>query len=178
MPDREAAKALILKILAISGGELEAESRLNKAFYAAHLLYWKKHKGVLSDYPVVKLPNGPGVDRLREILAELQAEGRIEIVKGVKGPYPQTTVRLRAVVQVDPSAPEFDSIRKAVSWVRHRSTRKLAELTHDRPSYDGTRIGYEQAIYLDLLSEEEFETVSESCAAADAAFRAALSGDT
>jgi hypothetical protein len=174
-PNKAAAKRLILKILAISGGQLEAVSRLNKAFYAAHIIYWRDRQGVLTDYPVVKLPNGPGIDRFEELLEELESDGLIERVEGTKGPYKQTSVILKAAVHVDPSEPDFEAIRRAVRWVKGHTTRELSDWTHDQPSYIGQpEMGHEQAIYLDALKEEEYERIRTRCAAVDQAFRAAL----
>src|SRR5436189_4755977 len=98
MADREAAKHLILKIVAMAGGRLEAKSRLHKAFYAAHLIYWRERQGVLTDYPIVKMPNGPGIDDLEGLLEELVDGDALEVVEGTKGPYKQTTLVLKARV--------------------------------------------------------------------------------
>jgi hypothetical protein len=175
MADRAEAKRLILKILAISGGRLEAMSRLNKAFYAAHLFYWQQHGKLLSDYPVVKLPNGPGIDDFEKLVAELEAEEKLTIEKGTKGPYPQTTLVLKAAVEIAPQEPEYEAIRKAVRWVKGHTTAQLSDITHDRPSYQAQpRVGYEQAIYLDAISEEDYESIRGACARVDDAFRAAL----
>lgn len=176
-PDKEAAKSLILKILAVAGGELEAENRLHKAFYAAHLIYWKTQEGFLTDYPIVKLENGPGVDGLRRLLAELHKEEKVDIEYGEKGPYPQTTVRLKAPIQVDPTSVEFQAIKRAVNWVKRHDTRYLSDKTHERPSYGQPRIGHEQAIYLDLLSSDDYTAVRVLSDQVDEAFRAAFAKD-
>lgn len=175
MADREEAKRLILKIVAVAGGQLEAMSRLNKAFYATHLFYWQEQGKLLSDYPVVKLPNGPGIDDFEALVAELEAENKLVVVLGEKGPYKQTTLVLKAAVEINPQDPEFVAIRKAIRWVKSHTTRQLSDITHEQPSYQGQpRIGYEQAIYLDAVSEEEYEGIRAACARVDDAFRAAL----
>lgn len=173
MPDREAAKRLILKIVAIAGGQLEAKARLHKAFYAAHIIYWRERQGLLTDYPVVKLPNGPGIDDVDGLLAELEAEGALSIVHGTKGPYTQTVIILKAAVQIDPAADDFDAIRRAVRWVKTHTTAQLTRITHNRPSYS-VQMGYEQPIYLDSMPEDEYERVREVCEEVDDAFRTAL----
>jgi hypothetical protein len=175
MADREAAKQLILKIVAMAGGRLEAMSRLNKAFYAAHLIYWQERQGVLSDYPVVKLPHGPAIDDFDGLVAELVGEGALEVHDELIGPYPTTVLTLKTSVQIDPKAPEFDPIQRAVRWVKRHTVAELERLTHDRPSYLAQpRVGYEQPIYLDAIKEEEYAKVKASCAEVDEAFRAAL----
>ena len=175
MPDRDQAKRLILQIVAIAGGRLEAMSRLNKAFYAAHIIYWRERQGILSDYPIVKLPYGPVIDDFEGLVDELVAEDALDAIEEVKGPFPQTTLVLKASVEIDPSAPEYEPISKAVHWVKAHTVAELERLTHDRPSYlSQPRIGYEQPIYLDALKEEEYARIRTACYDVDEAFRAAL----
>ena len=175
MADREEAKRLILQIVAIAGGRLDGTSRLNKAFYAAHLIYWKEQHGVLTDYPIVKLDNGPGIDDYLGLIDELVAEGNLDAVSETRGPYEQTTLILKTPVVIDPRDSKFDSIRRAVDWVNAYTTPELSRITHDRPSYrNQPRIGHEQAIYLDVLSDDEYDRVRAACEEVDDAFRIAL----
>ena len=177
MPDhaREQAKQVILKIVAISGGKLPGKLRLNKAFYAAHVIYWREHEGVLTEYPVVKLPDGPAIDDLDSLLAELETEGALEIGEEEKGPYMETVFTLKTAVTFDPADPAYEPIRRAVQWAKKHTTSELTRLTHGRPSYEAqSRIGYEQPIYLDALSEEHIASVRRKVREADAAVRAAL----
>ncbi len=60
--DREQAKTLICDIIAAAGGKLVGKVRLHTAFYYAHLYYWQRGTGVLTSYPVVRLPFGPAID--------------------------------------------------------------------------------------------------------------------
>lgn len=175
MADRKAAKDLILKILVIAGGRLEAKSRLNKAFYAAHVIYWQRCEGVLTDYPVVKLPEGPGIDGLDLLLRELEDEGLIQVILGQKGPFPQYTIRLTAKVEVDATAPEFEPISEAVRWVKRHTVAELSRITHERPSYDAQpRVGYEQPIYLDAVPEDDLNAINARCKEVDVLFREAM----
>ena len=60
----ELAKQVICAIVEAAGGKLEGQVRLYKAFYYAHLYCWENAaEGVLTDYPIVRMPNGPGIDR-------------------------------------------------------------------------------------------------------------------
>jgi hypothetical protein len=172
---REQAKRVILQIVAIAGGRLEGVARLNKAFYAAHIIFWRDRQGLLTDYPVVKLPNGPGIDQFAGLIYELVEVGDLEKIEEAKGPYTQSTLVLKVPVEIDPNAPEFEPISEAVRWVNSMSTAQLSVVTHEQPSYQGQpRMGYEQAIYLDALSEDEYEGVRAACNQADEAFRIAL----
>ena len=81
MNPREKAKLLLCAIIQAAGGYFNGKTRLYKAFYFAHLFYFRDFKGVLSDHPVVRMPKGPAVDDGTSILAELQSGGNFEHYK-------------------------------------------------------------------------------------------------
>lgn len=154
----ESAKAVICELLAAAGGTLSGKVRLNKAFYFAHLYYWRDAAGVLTDYPIVRMPFGPGINAGSDLLGELEEAGVLEITTQPNGPYQEYVYRLLRDVHLEPDTPRTEAIREAITLVKGRTAVELSELTHDYSrSWQTTPDGTEMDIYADLLSDEEFE---------------------
>lgn len=163
MYNRAAAKTLILEILAAAGGRLTGKVRLHKAFYIAHLYYWRDQKGALTDYPVVRLPFGPGIDDAPALVNELQDEGAIEIKTRSSDLYPETVFKLLAELKLDRKSARFAAIKHAVSYVKKRSAVQLSEETHVfSRTWQEASDGDELNIYLDLLTDEQYQRVKQS----------------
>lgn len=154
---KEQAKEVICLILAAAGGELKKKVALYKAFYYAHLYYWQESEGTLTDYPIVRMPQGPGIDDADRLLAELEAAGRIRIAKEQYGPYHEYSYALAQSYTIDPNDPRYRAVEKAVEFVKDKSAAELSQITHDYSrSWQQTADGEELNIYLDLLEEEEY----------------------
>jgi Protein of unknown function (DUF4065) len=153
----EAAKDVICELIAASGGVLRGKLRLNKAFYFAHLFYWQEADDVLTSYPVVRLPNGPAVDNLDQLLTELVQVGRIEIKQTPNGPYVENVYHIVDDVDAaDRHSARVRAIRQAVDLVEGRTAAELSEMTHEHSwSWQNTANGRELNIYLDVLSDEQ-----------------------
>lgn len=160
--DRDQAKQLICDIIAAAGGRLVGKVRLHKAFYYAHLYYWQRGTGVLTSYPVVRLPFGPAFDDGPRLLAELQSEGKLRVSSQPHGPYKESVFELTQPFQVDPTTVRFQVIEEAVERVKSKSAVELSEETHlySRSWQDG-QMGRELDIYLDLLDDLEIQRISE-----------------
>ena len=158
---KEAAKAVICELLAANGGILRGKIRLNKAFYFAHLYYWRDADGILTDHPIVRLPQGPCIDDASELLSELAAEGRISVQVGRAGPYQEYAYQLEGTwSQVDRSTPRGKAIHDAIALVQEKTAAELSELTHEHSrSWQMTPTGHEMDIYVDLIDDEELETM-------------------
>ncbi len=154
---KEQAKEVICLILAAAGGELKKKVALYKAFYYAHLYYWRESEGTLTDYPIVRMPQGPGIDDAKNLLEELETEGRIRICKEQYGPYHEYAYALKQPYTIDPNDARYRAIEKAVEFVKDRSTAELSQITHDYSrSWQQAANGEELNIYIDLLEEEEY----------------------
>lgn len=166
------AKQLIRDIVGVAGGELAGKVRLHKAFYMAHLFFWKEQEGLLTDYPIVRLPNGPGIDHGDDLIEELEQEGVLELGTRKVGPYSETVFRLVASIEIEPNNPRYDAIRKAVDWVKRKTATKLSEETHvwSRSWRNGVD-GEELDIYLDLLTDERYEQIRRACSETDELMR-------
>ena len=157
---RERAKEVLCMILAASEGELKKKVALYKAFYYAHLYYWKIGQGTLTDYPIVRMPQGPGIDEGNSLLEELEAEGKIRIERENYGPYTEYAFSLVEAYPVDRNSLRYRAIDSAVDFVREKSAAELSQITHDYSrSWQEANNGDELNIYLDLLDEDEYSLI-------------------
>lgn len=155
--DREKAKQIILAIIQESdGGVFCGTTRLYKAFYHAHLFFWKEHRGALSFYPVVHMPKGPGIDQSRELIHELASAGKIGVTQRPSGDYTEDVYKVKGRLTLNLTEAELDAVRKALSVVEGKGSLRVSAESHG-PSFYVTKDGEEQNIYLDTLSELEFE---------------------
>jgi len=158
--DREQAKQVILEIVRRCGGEFEGKTKLYKTFYLAHLYYAGEAPGYLTEWPIVRMPHGPGIDCGDALLHELVTEGALSAEPHRIGPYISTKYR---VVQGFDSGQTFDevalqSIQSAIDFALTRSASQLSELTHEQSrSWNSTPDGSILNIYLDLIPDEEYD---------------------
>ena len=130
MNPRDKAKAILAKIIESAGGSFNGKTRLYKAFYVAHLLHFRDQQGVLSDYPIIRMPRGPAFDAGDVLLGELQADGFIRLGQRPVGPYLEDVFTLtRAAAPL--SDVETESVRRAVEWIGDRPATELSEWTHE-----------------------------------------------
>src|SRR5437667_5852958 len=119
-PNRERAKRLILEILRQSEGGL-GKTQLFKAFWLAHLYYSKNARGYLTDWPIVRMPNGPGIDQGDSLLLQLIHSGDVVRTYEAVGPFTEINCRL-AKQSKDKKSPlpqaAIKAIKLAVSDVK------------------------------------------------------------
>ena len=153
------AKAVVAEIVQQSpGDELVGTVRLYKAFYLAHLFYARKNAGYLTDWPIVKMPQGPGIGDFDELKDRLVAEGVLEIGSARVGPY--NAVKYRAISgsmrQLEPEA--MTAVREAVEFIADKTGAQLSDITHEfSRSWLETGQGEELSIYIDFLSNEGYD---------------------
>jgi hypothetical protein len=159
-PNREQARTVLLQVVRQFGDRPAMRMDLDRAFYLAHLYYADAGPGFLTDWPIVRTPRGPGIERADELLTDLANEGFIETRVVAIGPWRETTYR--AIGRVAPGQGlndvAIDAIREAVDLVRCKSPSELQELTsqHSR-SWNLAKDGEELNVALDLSTDEEFE---------------------
>ncbi|MEE8451029.1 MAG: Panacea domain-containing protein [Thermoguttaceae bacterium] len=174
---RRRAKQIILEITKqSSGNECAGNVRLFKIFYFAHLVYARHETGYLSEWPIVKMPYGPGIDRFEEIIGELTREGAIQQESTQIGPYPATSFRATDKPAegppLEPAA--IEAIRKAVEFTSDKTGAQLSDITHEHShSWSEAEMGGELNIYIDLVSSKERQRVQESVSGAAAAINEA-----
>ena len=129
-PDADKAKNIVCALVHFSGGKFEGKTRLNKAFWWAHVFHYRNHSGLLSKYPIARLPEGPVIDDCDAVLVNLEREGRIKISEQPKGDYNETVITLT-------SAPptleddETDSLKEAIAWIRGKSAVAVSNESHE-----------------------------------------------
>jgi hypothetical protein len=112
--DRERAKQIILAIIREGGTAFVGRTRLFKTFYHAHLFHWRDELGILSDWRIVRMPKGPGIDQGAKLLQELAADGLIRLSKQPSGPFQEDVYELTSQSELQLSDADFRSIRKAI----------------------------------------------------------------
>src|SRR5262249_21936706 len=88
------AQDVILEILRVTDGEWTGKTKLFKAFYFAHLYFANENPGLLTDWPIARMPEGPGIDNSKLLFEELKQEGLITLEIVHEGPYPENRYRL------------------------------------------------------------------------------------
>src|SRR4051794_19467296 len=88
------AHDVILEILKCSDDEWIGKSKLFKVFYFAHLYFANERPGLLTDWPITHMPQGPGIGDSERLFAELVTEGMLSIEQVHEGPYPEYRFRL------------------------------------------------------------------------------------
>ncbi|HYV36446.1 MAG TPA: type II toxin-antitoxin system antitoxin SocA domain-containing protein [Gemmataceae bacterium] len=161
MPKLDAiqAKQVIVELLRAAGGAWTGKTKLYKAFYLAHLYYAENEPGYLTNWPVVRMPNGPGIDAGDELLEELELTGIIARDAAMVGPYHTSSYRLtgKKLPAERLAKKALEAIRVAVEFVQTKSATELSDLTHEfSRSWLNARDGQHLNIYIDLIEEDEF----------------------
>ncbi len=153
---RKQAQQIIVEIIRQSADPFEGKTRLYEAFYLSHLFYYLDSDSLLSDWPIVHMTHGPGIDEGEQLLAELSASGIIETKHGLKGPYPEERYQLLTGEPSPLNRDECDAIRKSVAFMSGMTGAELSTLLHDRSfSWNHGKPGDQLNIYLDLFTKEQ-----------------------
>lgn len=156
------AEDVIVELVRAAGGTLHGKTRLFKAFYLAHLFFWQREGRFLTSHPIVRMPNGPGIDDAEILFSRLQGTGRLRTTSEKSGPYQERVFQLGPiegdVTALD--AEEVSAIREAVAFVDGKTAAELSALTHEASiSWQEARDGEEMAVYMDTLSDEELARI-------------------
>ncbi len=156
--DYKQAQQIILGLIRQAGGSLSSRTRLYKAFYIAHLYYFQNSPGLLSTWPVVRMPYGPGIESGDMLLEGLAAAGKIKISEQQNGPYVEECFTLVDPVQISLDEAASSAIAKAWAFVKDRTATELSDITHHfSRSWIRKRNGEPLNIYIDTLSEEAYQ---------------------
>jgi hypothetical protein len=157
---RTTAHDVILEILRNADGEWTGKSKLFKTFYFAHLYYANASPGLLTDWPIARLPQGPGIDKSRQLFAGLVEDGYLVIEKVHEGPYPEDRYRLTDKARNAPRPPDDAqaAIKEATLFCLPRTPAELSQITHERSrSWLEGKDGDVLNIYIDTIPDEEYE---------------------
>lgn len=160
--DRSKAKDVIVDIIRQSEGEFHGKTRLYKAFLFAHLFYFDRNTDFLTEWPIVHMTYGHGIEDGETLLDELVAAARITRQTESNGPFRESVFRLRELGEGGSlSAAAVDAIRLAVEFLRNKSGGELSDLIHEHSrSYNEGKSGDELNIYVDLLDDVWLEQTS------------------
>ena len=144
------------------------KTQLYKGYWLAHLLHMDKHGAILSEWPVVKMTHGPGIERGADILAELVDAGVLRQASVNHGPFTATCYsiadrRAASRIRAELREEEVASIREACELVSNRTAKQLSEFSHEKSrAWKRADMGHELAIYADLVwDDEESEDLAE-----------------
>lgn len=157
---RTRAQDVILEILRTADGEWTGKTRLFKAFYFAHLYYANQQPGLLTDWPIARLPQGPGIDRSHQLFGELVQEGHLIVEQVHEGPYPECHYQLTDQGRNAPRPPEDArvAIREATLFCQSKTRAELSEITHERSrSWIEGKDGDILDIYIDTIPDDEYQ---------------------
>lgn len=157
---KELAKRVILEIVRQAGGKLESKSRLYNAFYIAHMTYAEREPGYLSDWPIVRMPYGPGIDSGDQLIRELVMGGflKSEVVED----WPYRTARFEVADKAFPGEAldkeAVEAIRDATKFVLDKTASELSDMTHEYSrSWNEAKDGRQLNIYIDPISDQDYE---------------------
>lgn len=157
MADKERAKEVICAIVRHAGGALTNKTNLFKAFYHSHLIYAEQHPGYLSDWPIVRMPKGPGIDNFDTLAGELMIEGKLHLKTVSVGDFVAFQFQLTdSCGESLLEAEELNAIAEGTDRVLGKTATQVSDESHLR-SWHSTPNGQEMNIYIDSIPEEEYQ---------------------
>jgi hypothetical protein len=177
---RTTAQEVILEILRNGDGEWTGKAKLFKTFYFAHLYYANERPGLLTDWPIARLPQGPGIDQSHRLFDGLVQDGYLTVERVHEGPYPESRYRLteKGWTAGRPPQDARDAIKEAALFCRDKTAAELAQITHERSrSWIRGKDGEILNIYVDTIPDEEYEKREEEIKRLDQRLTQALGGD-
>jgi hypothetical protein len=157
---RTQAPDVILEILRNADGEWTGKTKLFKTFYFAHLYYAIEKPGLLTDWPIVRMPQGPGIDRSHQLFGGLVRDGQLIVERVHEGPYPEYRYRLTEKGRDGERPPEDAraAIKVATLFCSSRTAAELSQITQERSrSWMMGKDGDILNIYIDTIPDEEYE---------------------
>src|SRR5262249_34058970 len=121
---RTNAKQVLLSLVRCAGKDgWLGKTKLFKAFYFAHLFYAKEQPGILTDWPMARIPQGPGIHDARKLFRELMQDGLMTMEKVDEGPFTEFRFCLTDKGSANLALPEDAStaICRAAEFCRHQT---------------------------------------------------------
>ena len=154
------AKRLVLELIRKADGQVTGKTRLFKAFYFAHLIYFENNPGLLTNWPIARMPQGPGIHKSEELFDQLVKEGWLVIDHVHENVYPEyrylLTEKANDLAPL-PNAADL-AIQRAVDFVKDKTAVQLSQLTHEYSrSWIEGKSGDLLDIYIDVIPDDEYE---------------------
>jgi Antitoxin SocA-like, Panacea domain len=157
---RTDAKRVIIELIRKADGEVTGKTRLFKAFYFAHLNYFEQHPGLLTDWPIARMPQGPGIHKSEELFDQLVKDGYLLIERVHENVYPEYRYRLTSKSnELRPLPEDADlAIQRAMDFVKDKTAVQLSQFTHEYSrSWNEGKSGDILDIYIDVIPDDEYE---------------------
>jgi len=174
---REDAQRVVLDLIRTAGGSWDGKTRLSSAFYLAHLYYAAKEPGILTDWPIARTPQGPGIHHLSTLLRGLVRNGYLSAERTQEGPYPEYRYRVTQKAEAEAALPEDarTAIQAAATFATSKTAAELSQLTRERSrSWIEGKDGALLDIYIDLVPDDEYEQEQHKLAELDRQLTTAL----
>ena len=151
------AKKVIVELVRQAGGQIQNKTNLFLAFWKAHLHYAANSPGYLSNWPIVRTPNGPAIGEFDYLLSEMLADGWLTIDEIQLGDRPAM------VFSLGPNCPPLslpkdgaEAVREGIKAVDGRSNGALSDQSYRQSRvWRETKDGEEMEIYLDLMNDAQ-----------------------
>ena len=155
--EKERAKQIIVEIIRQSGGEFHNKTNMYKAFWKSHLEFARQNPGYLSLWPIVRMPNGPGIDDFDRLIGELMSDGIVEADQVEHGGYKSFRFKLKNPNPLPRlSGEEEAAIQQGVSFVEGRSAASVSNHSHDlsRSWNDAKNDGDEPLVVVEVFKTD------------------------
>ena len=153
-PDYSENKRILAGIVQVAGGEFVNKTHLFKAYYWAHLHYWKHFSGTLTPHHrIVRMPKGPGIDGHKDLLAEMKQERLLDI-RVRQWPPDGSQMIFTSGPPVELTSEEREAIEAGISHVFGKSSEDVSGESH-QPSWEERSDGEPMDIYQDVYSADE-----------------------
>lgn len=153
---RDQAKLVIAHIVREAGGTLQNKTNLFKAFYYAHRRYVELYGADLTLWPIVRMPNGPGIDDADSLLSEI---GSLTVDEVDVGPHTAKQFTLTE----DPAplgSDALEAIAYGVKMVLNRTAANVSDQSHaDSEDWRVGRNGDRLLPILDTISPAERDDI-------------------
>jgi len=156
VPNQERAKQVIVEILRQSKCTMN-KTQVFKTFWLAHLFFTNENRGYLSDWPIVKMPNGPGIDKSQVLFDKIATEYEVKSTWVRTGPFNECLFQ-PVSDEVVSGLPEnaIKAVKEAVDFAANKSAKSLSELSHEYSrGWREKQLGEEIDIYADSITDEE-----------------------
>lgn len=171
LQDKERAKDVIVAIIEEAGGVFDNKTNLFKAFFHAHVEFAAHQRGFLTTWPIVKMPNGPGIHNFNTLIGELIADGVLEMQSVQKGGRSAFRFLLTQPSSRPLDLPEGShrAIQFGVKAVKGKWADTVSDESHNR-AWKAAKPGKEINICLDLVDDAEAVELSAEADRVAAAF--------
>ncbi|MBI3406759.1 MAG: hypothetical protein HY040_00180 [Planctomycetes bacterium] len=174
---RADAQRVVLGLIRETNGIWDSKTKLFQAFYFAHLYYARDFPGILTDWPIAHMTQGPGIYNSSALFSSLTNKGYLKIERIEEGPFPEFRFVLTQQGLSGPLLPAdaLDAVSKAAAFVSPRTVAEVSQITHEHSrAWNEGKSGSILDIYVDLIPGDEFETKQKRLAELDEQLALAL----